>query len=510
MGHQQHGATHVGCQVSIEILMNASPSETRVALTELGLLQEIYIERNNKRGPVGNIYLGKVVRVMPGMQAAFVDIGLDKAGFIHAADIVVLGPDGYEIEQKVEQKVAPTISELLHEGQHLVVQVVKEPIATKGARLTTQLSIASRFLVYMPRNRHLGISQRIESEEERERLLAALRTCTQQEDLEGQCGFILRTAADGVSETELLSDIRFLRRVWNAVSKRITETREIKVIYHDLVLYVRAMRDLLKPQVERIRIDDAGIYEEVLHFAREFIPEIEHSIELYQGERPLFDVYGIEDEIQKALSRTVKLKSGGNLVIDQNEAMTTIDVNTGAFLGAHNQEETIFKTNLEAAKSIARQLKVRNLGGIIIIDFIDMIDEEHQRQVLRTLTKAVEKDPARTRLSPLSELGLVEMTRKRTRESLQQILCQDCPTCKGKATVKTPETVCYEIFREIMRVARAFENRALLVMAAQQVVDRLLDEESTTVADLEQLTGKSISFRVEAMYTTEQFDVVMY
>ena len=270
------------------------------------------------------------------------------------------------------------------------------------------------------------------------------------------------------------------------------------------------MRDLLKPQVERIRIDDAGIYEEVLHFAREFIPEIEHSIELYQGERPLFDVYGIEDEIQKALSRTVKLKSGGNLVIDQNEAMTTIDVNTGAFLGARNQEETIFKTNLEAAKAIARQLKVRNLGGIIIIDFIDMVDEEHQRQVLRTLTKALEKDPARTRLSPLSELGLVEMTRKRTRESLQQILCQDCPTCKGKATIKTPETVCYEIFREIMRVARAFENHALLVMAAQQVVDRLLDEESATVADLEQLTGKSISFQVEAMYTTEQFDVVMY
>jgi ribonuclease G len=418
----------------------------------------------------------------------------------------LLGPDGYEIEQAG----TPTISELLHEGQHLVVQVVKEPIATKGARLTTQLSIASRFLVYMPRSRHLGISQRIENAEERERLLAVLCSCAQQEQLEGQCGFILRTAAEGVSETELLSDIRFLRRVWNAVSKRMIETCEIKVIYHDLVLYVRAMRDLLKPQVERIRIDDAGIYQEVLHFAREFIPEIEHSIELYQGERPLFDVYGIEDEIQKALSRTVKLKSGGNLVIDQNEAMTTIDVNTGAFLGVRNQEETIFKTNLEAAKAIARQLKVRNLGGIIIVDFIDMVDEEHQRQVLRTFTKALEKDPARTRLSPLSELGLIEMTRKRTRESLQQILCQDCPTCKGKATVKTPETVCYEIFREIMRVSRAFENRALLVMAAQQVVDRLLEEESTTVLDLEQLTGKSISFQVEAMYTTEQFDVVMY
>lgn len=492
--------------MSVEILINYSPSETRVALTEQGLLQEVYLERNNRRGPVGNIYQGKVVRVMPGMQAAFVDIGLDKAGFIHAADIAMLDADGYELPQPQE---AP-IGQLLHEGQYLVVQVVKEPIASKGARLTTHLSLAARYLVYMPYSRHLGISQRLESEEERQRLLAALGNCVEQENLLDQSGFILRTAAEGVSESELLADIRFLRRVWGAVERRIHEPRDVRVLYRDLVLYVRAMRDLLKPQVERIRIDDAAIHEEVLQFAREFIPEIEHSIELYQGERPLFDVFGIEDEIQKALGRTVKLKSGGNLVIDQNEAMTTIDVNTGAFVGTRNQEETIFKTNLEAAKAIARQLKVRNLGGIIIIDFIDMLDEEHQRQVLRTLSKALEKDPARTRISPLSELGLVEMTRKRTRESLQQILCHTCPTCQGRGSLKTPESVCYEIFREILRVTKAFENRALLVMAAQEVVDRLLDEESATVADLEQLTGISISFQVEAMYTTEQFDVVMY
>lgn len=492
--------------MSVEILINSSPSETRVALTEQGLLQEIYIERNNKRGPVGNIYIGKVVRVMPGMQAAFVDLGLEKAGFIHAADIAVLGPDGFEVSQPQELP----ITQLLHEGQHLVVQVAKEPIATKGARLTTHLSIAARYLVHMPRNRHLGISQRIENEEERQRLMTALTSCVMQENLLEQCGFILRTAAEGVNESELLADIRFLRRVWSAVERRIAVQQSICVIYRDLVLYVRAMRDLLKPQVERIRIDDPHIHQEVLQFAREFIPEIEQSIELYQGERPLFEVFGIEDEIQKALSRTVRLKSGGNMVIDQNEAMTTVDVNTGAFLGSRNQEETIFKTNLEAAKAIARQLKVRNLGGIIIIDFIDMQDEEHQRQVIRTLTKALEKDPARTRLSPLSELGLVEMTRKRTRESLQQILCHECPTCNGKGSIKTPETVCYEIFREILRVAKAFENRALLVMAAQEVVDRLLDEESSTVADLEQLSGKSISFQVEAMYTNEQFDVVMY
>jgi ribonuclease, Rne/Rng family len=492
--------------MSVEILINHSPSETRVALTEQGLLQEIYIERNNKRGPVGNIYMGKVVRVMPGMQAAFVDIGLDKAGFIHAADIALLDEEGFELPQS---QPLP-ITQLLHEGQYLVVQVAKEPISSKGARLTTHLSIASRYLVYMPRTRHLGISQRIENEEERARLLVALEHSVEQEGLRNQGGFILRTVAEGVSENELAADIKFLRRVWAAVHRRIQAQKSVRIIYQDLVLYMRAMRDLLRPQVERIRIDDRTIYEEVLEFARDFIPEIEPRLELYQNERPLFDLYGIDDEIQKALSRTVRLKSGGNLVIDQNEAMTTIDVNTGAFLGSRNQEETIFKTNLEAAKAIARQLKVRNIGGIIIIDFIDMQNEEHQRQVLRTFTKALERDPARTRITALSELGLVEMTRKRTRESLQQILCMECPTCAGRSSIKTPETVCYEIFREIMRVARAFESNRLLVMGSQEVVDRMLEEESDTLVNLEQLTGKSISFQVEAMYTTEQFDVVMY
>lgn len=492
--------------MSVEILINATPRETRVALTEQGLLQEIYIERNNKRGPVGNIYLGKVVRVMPGMQAAFVDIGLEKAGFIHAADVMQRDADGFE--QSQAQPLG--INELLREGQMLVVQVAKEPIASKGARLTTHLSIASRHLVYMPYSRHLGISQRIENEEERERLLTALNQSAEEEGVRGQGGFILRTAAEGVSESELIADIRFLRRVWAAVERRIAEGQaNVRVLYQDLVLYVRAMRDLLKPDVERIRIDDAHIHEEVRDFVREFTPDLLDQVELYQEERPLFDVFGIEEEIQKALSRTVKLKSGGNLVIDQNEAMTTIDVNTGAFLGSRNQEETIYKTNLEAAKAIARQIKVRNIGGIIIIDFIDMQDEEHQRQVLRTLVKALEKDPARTRISPLSDLGLVEMTRKRTRESLQQILCEECPHCQGRSTIKTAETVCYEIFREIMRVARAYENKAIHVMTSQEVVDRMLDEESSTIADLEVLTGKNISFRVEAMYTTEQFDVVM-
>jgi ribonuclease G len=492
--------------MSTEILINVSPMETRVVLIEQGLLQEVYIERNSRLGPVGNIYLGKVVRVMPGMQAAFVDIGLERAGFIHASDIVRVDSEGYELEEAQDFEIAS----LVHEGQMLVVQVVKEPIASKGARLTTRLSLPSRNLVFLPRNRHLAISQRIENEEERQRLQAVLEVCLAEEGLLGNCGFILRTAAEGVNENDLRADIHFLRRLWGAVERRMDSSREVKQIYQDEMLCVRAMRDLMKPQVEKIRVDDSATYSEILKFSEEFIPEIGSRIELYEGERPLFDLFGIEDEIEKALSRSVRLKSGGNLVIDQNEAMTTIDVNTGAFLGSRNQEETIFKTNLEAAKASARQLKVRNLGGIIILDFIDMTDEEHRRQVLRTLAKALEKDSARTKIIGMSELGLVQLTRKRNRESLEQMLCQECPTCKARGTVKTPETVCYEIFREVMRVARAYENDSLLVTASQPVVDRLLDEESSTVTNLEALTGKRIGFQVEPMYTPEQFDVVLY
>ena len=488
--------------MSAEILINAGPLETRVALIDQGLLQEIYIERRRKQGPVGNIYRGKVVRVMPGMQAAFVDLGLERAGFIVAADIKVpehLAAEGLDIP----------ITRLLREGQMLVVQVVKDSIANKGARLTTHLSLASRHLVYMPGKQHIGVSQRIDNEEERERLSALLRQCLKEEELEEEGGFILRTLAESATAAELVADIHFLRHQWQVVEGRIKAGKGVSLVYQDLVLYMRAMRDLIRPDVKSIRVDDKGTYDEVLAFTREFMPEIEQWIDYYDDERPLFDLYGVDDEIEKALNRTVKLKSGGNLVIDQNEAMTTIDVNTGAYLGTRNQEETIFKTNLEAAKSIARQIKVRNLGGIIILDFIDMNDEDHQRQVLRTLTRELENDPAKARITQLSELGLVEMSRKRSRESLEQILCGDCPSCGGRGTIKTPETVCYELFREILRTARAYDNEALLVMVSQPVVDRILEEESATVSHLEKLTGKRINFQVESMYNTEQYDVVM-
>ncbi|MDP2126135.1 MAG: ribonuclease G [Pseudohongiella sp.] len=492
--------------MSEEILINVTPRETRLALIENGLLQEIYLERHSRSGYVGDIFLGKVVRVMPGMEAAFVDIGLERAAFLHSADIAPIGPDGLEVQE--DNPV--DISLLLREGQLIVVQVAKDPIGSKGARLTTHLTLPSRHLVFLPRNLHIGISQRLEDEEERNRLQVLLETCVEKESMRDKGGFIIRTAAEGATEDELLEDIRFLRKLWAAVERRIGKSKEIRVLYRDLPLYLRAVRDLITPNIEKIRVDTTDAFAEIANFVQDFIPDFKDRVELYVGERPIFDLYGIDDEIHKALGRQVKLKSGGDLIIDQTEAMTTIDVNTGAYLGSKNHAETVLKTNLEAATAIARQLRIRNLGGLIILDFIDMEDAEHQRQVLRTLTKALEKDYARTSVTGISELGLVEMTRKRTRESLGQILCSPCPVCEGRGRLKTPETICYEIFREIVRVARVYENDELLVMASQVVVDRLLDEESSTLADLEVLTGKTIRFEVEPMYTQEQYDVVLF
>lgn len=490
--------------MSEEILINFTPVETRVALVENGMLQELSVERTLRRGIEGNIYVGKVVRVLPGMQAAFVENGLARASFIHANDIVSLNSDGME----ERDREVPLIQDTVREGQKLVVQVIKEPIGTKGARLSTHMSISSRFLVYMPHTDHIGISQRIEEEQERDRLKAALEQALAEQKHDSG-GFILRTAAEGANEEELHSDVRFLKRLWASLESRTQEAKPPALVHEDLPLHLRALRDMVRPNLEKIRVDSEEAHGQLQQFAAEFVPEISGQIECYRGERPIFDLYGIEDEIQKALSRKVQLKSGGYLIIDQTEAMTTVDVNTGAFVGHRNLEETIYKTNLEAAQALARQLRVRNLGGMIIIDFIDMQDSEHQRQVLRTLEKALSKDRAKTSITGISELGLVQMTRKRTRESLEQSLCEDCPACDGRGTLKSAETVCYEIFREIVRETRSYDNDSYLVLASQAVVDRLLDEESTSVADLEEFTGKSIRFQVEPLYTQEQYDVVL-
>lgn len=488
--------------MSSELLINVTPNETRVALVENGVLQEVYIEREGKLGLVGNIYKGRVSRVLPGMQAAFIDAGLERAAFLHASDIVnntssVEGDDAQKHE---------SINALVSEGQDIRVQVIKDPLGTKGARLTTQESIAARFLVFMPGPEYIGISQRIEDEQERSRLKDLLESIVKEDKYRG--GYIIRTVAEGVSETELRADVEFLNRMWGSIQERSSEAKSGSLVYEDLKLAMRMMRDLVSPDIEKIRIDSRETHAKAKKFAEKFIPEVAERIEYYPGERPLFDLYSVEDEIQKALEKKVLLKSGGYLIIDQTEAMTTIDVNTGGFVGHRNLEETIFKTNLEAAQSIARQLRLRNLGGIIILDFIDMDDEEHKRKVLHALEKSLEKDYAKCHISQVSALGLVEMTRKRSRESLEHILCEACPTCSGRGSLKTAETVCFEIFREILREARQYEAQTFLVLASQEVVDRLVDEESNSVAELESFIGRPIKLQVESLYTQEQFDVV--
>lgn len=483
--------------MSEEILVNVTPPETRVAIIENGSVQEVLVERSRKRGLVGNIYKGSISRVLPGMQAAFVDIGLDRAAFLHASDIV----------DKNGESKSDNIHELVHEGQDLVVQVVKDPLGTKGARLTTNLSIPSRYLVFMPTLKGTGISQKIDDDQERQRLRELI--LSQDDEDENQIGgYIARTVAEGASVESLKADIKFLSRLWQSIKKRIAESKPKSLIHADLPLAMRAMRDFVGPEVEKVRIDSRSTWQKAVEFAQGFIPEMAAKIEYYPGERPIFDLYSVEDEIQKALERKVDLKSGGHLVLDQTEAMTTIDVNTGAFVGHRNLEETIFKTNLEAAQSICRQLRLRNLGGIIIIDFIDMTDEEHKRQVLRAMEKCLANDHARNHISEVSSLGLVQMTRKRTRESLEHILCTPCPCCSGRGSIKSAQTTCYEVFRELLREARQFDVEQLLVLASQEVIDRLLDEESDHLAELEEFIGKPIKLQAETLYTQEQFDIV--
>ncbi len=485
-----------------ELLINVTPRETRVAVVENGVLQEIYIERASRRGLVGNIYKGRVCRVLPGMQAAFLEVGLERTAFLHERDIRADGDDG------AAQQMAGngSISTLLREGQSVLVQVIKDPIGSKGARLSTHISIPARNLVFMPGSDHIGISQRITDEEEAARLRELVQRCASDFP---RGGYIVRTAAEGVGEDEIQADMVFLHRLWSAIQERNESEPAGSLVHEDMPLTMRIMRDLAGVELEKIRIDSRETFQKVQRFAEKFIPELAPRIEYYPGERPIFDLYGVEDEIQRALERKVELKSGGYLIIDQTEAMTTIDVNTGAFVGHRNLEETIFRTNLEATQAIARQLRLRNLGGIIIIDFIDMDSVVHRAQVLQALEKVLERDHARTSITEVSDLGLVEMTRKRTRESLEHVLCEECPACSGRGSIKTAETVCYEIFREIMRAARQFDAQRFMVLASQQVVDLLLEEESTSVADLESFIGKPVLFQAESLYTQEQFDVVL-
>jgi ribonuclease G len=484
--------------VSEEVLVNITPQETRVAVLRAGAVQELLVERAASRGLVGNIYMGRVARVLPGMQSAFVDVGLERAAFLHVADI--------RSERKGNGEPLRPIEKILAEGQPILVQVVKDPIGGKGARLSTQLSIAGRLLVHLPQDPHIGISQRIEDESGRAALREQVRALLPADE---KGGFIIRTLAEGASEAELAADIAFLRALWSDIGAQALGAEPPRLVHQDLSLAQRVLRDIFTERTERVLVDSRENFQKLAAFAETYTPQLRPRLEHYAGERPLFDLYGVEEEIEKALSRRVDLKSGGTLVIDQTEAMTTIDVNTGGYVGTRNFDDTVFKTNLEAAQAIARQLRLRNLGGIILVDFIDMQSEEHRGAVLEELKKALAHDRTRMTVNGFTQLGLVEMARKRTRESLAHVLCEPCPVCSGRGAVKSARTVCYEILREILREARAFNAREYRVLGAQSVIDLLQEEESASVAMLQDFIGKPIALQVEPGYTQEQFDVVL-
>ena len=490
--------------IKAEIMVNATPQETRVALIENGLLQEIHIERAQKKGLVGNIYKGVIERVLPGMQAAFVDIGLERAAFLHVSDVL---PIQAELLEPIDLNSAyAEIHNWLKEGQELLVQVIKDPLGSKGARLTTHLSIASRYLVYMPDLPQIGISLRLEDQVERERLKAVLQALLGEG---APKGYIIRTVAEGVSEEILTNDQRFLQKLWDVISKKAKKTKARQMVYEELPLAKRAIRDMVNSNVEKVRVDQQQLFDELLAFSQQFVPENASKLELISYKMPIFDRYGIEEELQKNLKRRVDLKSGGYLVIDQTEAMTTIDVNTGSFTGTLNLGETVFKTNLEAAQAIARQLRLRNLGGIIVLDFIDMNEGEYQEQVLTALKRALAYDSAKTRVSDFTEFGLVQITRKRIHESLLRELCEPCPECAGRGMVKTAETLAYDICRDIEREVNAFGMRAsFLIVAAPLVVNWLMEETPNLLAELEVSLGVPIKLKAEQNYTREQYDIV--
>jgi ribonuclease G len=483
-----------------EILINVTSSEVRAALLENGVLQEVYIERVARRGLISNIYKGRVSRVLPGMQAAFIDIGLERTAFLHASDIA--SPDVAEKSDEV-----PDIKNMVREGDGIMVQVVKDPLGNKGARLTTYITLPSRHLVLLPHSDTVGVSARIEEDAERERLRSMVEGLLEEHGL--KCGAIVRTVAEGSSEEAVSADLRYTLKLWDVVQQRCGLANVKTLVHEDLSLPLRVLRDLVTTDVESILVDSVPDFESMREFTKTYLPDAETKLELYERRRPIFDLHGIEEEISRSLDRNIPLKSGGYLIFDQTEAMTTVDVNTGGYVGHRNLEETIYRTNLEAGVAIARQLRLRNLGGIIIIDFIDMEEEDHRSNVLKVLEKSLSRDHARHQITPVSPLGLVEMTRKRTRESLQHVLGEDCPGCNGRGFVLTSETVCFEVFREIIRQSRQFEFEEVLVLAHQDVIEMLLDDQASSLAELEEQTGKSIRLQTESLYLQDQFDVVL-
>lgn len=488
-----------------DLLVNILPQETRVALVAQGAVQEIHIERTLERGLAGNVYLGRVARVLPGMQSAFVDIGLERAGFLHVADLWQR-----MVASAADKGALVPIEKLVFEGQSLMVQVIKDPIGAKGARLSTQISLAGRLLVHLPQDEHIGISQKIGDPAQRESLRQRVAQLVQEDAPAGAgSGFIVRTNAEDAGDAELLEDIAYLRKAWGAIDKRMRGASAPRLLYQELNLAQRVLRDLVTDATRSIQIDARASFEQLQAFATEYMPGVLERLQLYRGERPLFDLYNIDAEIERALGRRVDLKSGGYLIVDQTEAMTTVDVNTGGYVGARNFDDTIFRTNLEAAQAIARQLRLRNLGGMILIDFIDMHSVQHRAAVLDELKKSLAHDKVKVTVNGFSQLGLVEMTRKRTRDSLAHMLCEPCPVCEGRGQVKTARTACYEILREILREAQQFNPREFRIVASNAVIDLFLEDESTHLAELSDFIGKPIALQVEPGYAQHQFDIVL-
>src|SRR4051812_37128267 len=502
------------------IVINADGPETRVALVEGGYLGELYIERKRERGIAGNIYKGRVERVLPGMQAAFVNIGLEKSAYLHVSDVrgtpddlkrLFAGGDasasshGEEDEEAADAARVGSgarIEDLLKEGQEIVVQVTKEPISTKGARTTRYVSLPGRHLVFMPTVDHVGISRRISSDKERRRLREIVDSMRPPGS-----GFIVRTVADGISERELKSDMEFLIKLWNEVVRRAEGSRCPALIYNDLDLLLRTVRDLFTADVAKLIIDSRAEYDRVKKFIAALMPDFTGLIELYDGTDPIFDGFGIEIEIDRALERKVWLKSGGYLIVDEMEALTAIDVNTGRFVGKSSLEDTITKTNLEACREVAEQLRIRSIGGMIVVDFIDMDRPHNREKVTRTFNDHLRRDRSKATVTRISELGLIEMTRKRTRESLLHNLTEPCTACEGKGYTKSRRTVCYELFRELRRQGDLVESDTIIIEAHPAIADVLATTDHAFIEDLEKRLQKRIVVKARGSFHMEDFEI---
>lgn len=503
-----------------ELIVNVTLGETRVGRLENGVVAEVFIERAREASVVGNIYKGKVVRVLPGMEAAFVEIGLDRTAFLHASDIVSNElPASPHLasgsEEAKEELTAPArnqdykykcarIEDVLKEGRDIIVQVAKDALGTKGARLTSFVSLPGRYLVYMPTVDHLGVSRKIESEKERTRLKNMIDKL--RKEVKG--GFIVRTVSEGITQKDAKADVNYLAELWASVEEKAEKAKSPALLHSDLDVVLRVVRDLFTEDIDRLVIDSVPEFERIKKFVNKFNPKLKNRIELYQSDEPIFDAFGIEVEITRALGQKVWLKSGGYIIIEQTEALTAIDVNTGRFVGKRNVEDTILKTNLEAVKEIVYQLRLRNIGGIIILDFIDMTRPSNREKVYNALMEALKSDRARTKITKISVIGLVEMTRKRTREDIRDVLADPCPYCEGKGYLKSPNTVCYEIFREIRREASEIQGKHIEVYAHQSVVNTLYDEERRSLEELEARYGKRVTVKAIPEYHLEQFDIV--